>query len=90
MEKAGAHSHPTAGSVPVARWWTSPATCSGAVTEDIECCPAPLPGTLAPTEPLLVPNAHHIESQPWWVPSGHHPKTIANLGGGHGGVRRCD
>lgn len=57
MEKAGAHGYPTAGSVPGAWWWMSPGTCSAAVTEDIECCPALLPG-------MLVLNTPHTESQP--------------------------
>lgn len=61
----------------------SPFTSSGAVTEDIDCCPVPLPERLAPNEPLLVPNKHHIETQPWWAPSGHH---TSNLGGGHRGA----
>lgn len=72
----------------MAQWWISPATCSGAVTEDIKCCRAPLLGTLAPTEPSLVPNTHTIESQPWWPPSSHHAKTITNPDGGREGLRQ--
>lgn len=63
MEKAGAHSYLTAGAFPTAWWWMSPGTCSAAVTKDIECCPALLPG-------LLVLNTHHTESQP--LPQARH------------------
>lgn len=72
MEKAGAHGYPTAGSVPGAWWWMSPGTCSAAVTEDIECCPALLPGMLVLNTPT--PRASH------------HPKTVPDVGGGHGGA----